>query len=159
MSRYRTDRVTKKVPQKVLCYILIIPRLKWLFRCSSLAQFMDYHACNRSQDEIIWMPINGLEFMDIEKKWPHFKEEPQNLKLSLVTDNVNSFGEMSSIYSMWPIFLINNKILLWMSIKREHIMLTMIVLGIFLFYSYLHIIISLWVKWKQYLSDVAHSIR
>lgn len=27
MSRYRTDRLTKKVSQKVLCYIPIIPRL------------------------------------------------------------------------------------------------------------------------------------
>ena len=27
VSRYRTDKVTKKVPQKVLCYIPIIPHL------------------------------------------------------------------------------------------------------------------------------------
>ena len=47
-SRYQDDQVTKKVHFKVLHYIPIIPRLKRLLRCSSLAQFMDYHACNRS---------------------------------------------------------------------------------------------------------------
>ena len=87
------------------------------------------------------MLVDGLAFMDIEKKWPHFKEEPQNLKLSLETNGVNPFGEMR--YVCVPIFLINNNLPPWISIKREKIMLTMIFLGFFLFYIYLHIIISL----------------
>ena len=52
-SRYRTDQVTKKVPHKVVCYIPIIPRLQQLFKCNNIAQFMDYHAKNRSQDDVI----------------------------------------------------------------------------------------------------------
>jgi hypothetical protein len=53
ISRYRTDQVTKRVPRKVLCHIPIIPRLQRLFRCESIAQFMDYHARNRSEDGIL----------------------------------------------------------------------------------------------------------
>ena len=53
VSRYWSDQITKKVPHKVLQYIPIIPRLERLFRCASLAQFMDYHARNRSQDDIM----------------------------------------------------------------------------------------------------------
>ena len=53
ISRYQSDRLTKKVPRKVLRHIPIIPRLQRLFRCNSLAQFMDYHARNRSQDDIM----------------------------------------------------------------------------------------------------------
>ena len=78
------------------------------------------------------MPIDGSTFREIEHKWADFKDEPCNVRLSLVVDSVNPFGELSSIYSMWPIFVINNNIPPWMSIKREHIMLAMIVLGIFL---------------------------
>ena len=129
MSRYRDDQVTKELPRKVLCYIPIILHLKQLFRCSSLAQFMDYHACNRSWDDIIWMSADNSTSMDIEEKWPHFKE-PQNLMLSLAIDDVNQYGEMRSVYSIWPIFVINNNLPPWMSIKREHIMLEMIFLCI-----------------------------
>jgi hypothetical protein len=32
---------------------------------------------------------------------------------------VNPFGELRSVYSVWPIFVINNNIPPWMSIKRE----------------------------------------
>jgi hypothetical protein len=33
--------------------------------------------------------------------------------------DVNSFGELHSVYLVWPIFVINNNISPWMSIKRE----------------------------------------
>ena len=53
ISRYQIDQVTKKVPCKVLRYIPIIQRLKQLFRCEIIAQFMDYHAWNRSEDVVL----------------------------------------------------------------------------------------------------------
>jgi hypothetical protein len=130
ISRYRTDQVKKGVPRKVLRHIPIIPRLQQLFRCESIAQFMDYHACNRSEDGVLRMPVDGSVFREIEEKWADFKDEPHNVRLSLAADGVNPFGELRSIYSVWPIFVINNNIPPWMSIKREHIMLTMIVPGI-----------------------------
>ena len=35
---------------------------------------MDYHAHNRSQDDILRIPTYGSSFRDMEEKWPHFKE-------------------------------------------------------------------------------------
>ena len=52
---------------------------------------MDYHARNRSQDDIIRMPAYGYAFKDMEGKWPHFKEEPRNIRISLAADGVNPF--------------------------------------------------------------------
>ena len=91
---------------------------------------MDYHARNISQDDIIRMRANGSAFRDMEEKWPHFKEEPHNLRISLAVDGVNPFAQMRSIYTMWPVFVINNNIPPWLSIKRENIMLSMIIPGI-----------------------------
>ena len=41
----------------------------------------------------------------MEEKWPHFKEEPRNIRISLATDGVNPFAQMKSIYMVWPIFV------------------------------------------------------
>jgi hypothetical protein len=76
------------------------------------------------------MHADGYAFREIEEKWTDFKDEPCNVRLSLAADDVNPFRALRFIYSVWPIFVINNNISPWMSIKREHIMLTMIVLGI-----------------------------
>ena len=73
------------------------------------------------------MPVDGSAFREIEEKWEDFKDEPRNVRLSLAAEGVNPFGELKSIYSVWPNFVINNNNPPWMSIKREHIMLTMIV--------------------------------
>ena len=91
---------------------------------------MDYHAHNKSEYGVLRMPADGSAFREIEEKREDFKDAPRNVRLSLAADGVNPFGEIRSIYSVWPIFVINNNIPLWMSIKREHIMLTMIILGI-----------------------------
>jgi hypothetical protein len=94
---------------------------------------MDYHARNKSGDGVLRMPTDGFAFREIEEKWADFKDEPHNVRLSLAANDVNPFRELRSIYSVWPIFVINNNIPPWMSIKRENIMLTMIVPGICLY--------------------------
>ena len=53
---------------------------------------MDYHAKNRSQDHVIRMSVDGTAFRDIEEKWPHIKEEPRNIRISLAADGVNPFA-------------------------------------------------------------------
>ena len=65
---------------------------------------MDYHARNRSQDDVIRIPVDGSAFTDMEEKWPHFKEEPHNIRIYLATDGVNPFAQMRSIYMVWSIF-------------------------------------------------------
>ena len=91
---------------------------------------MDFHAKNISRDDVLRMPIDGFSFRYIEEKWPIFKEKPCNVKLPLATNVVNPFGELRSTYSVWHVFVINNNLSPWMSVKREHTMLAMIVPGI-----------------------------
>ena len=71
---------------------------------------MDYHAHYRIQDDILWMPTDGYAFRDMKEKWPHFKEEPRNVRISLAAYAVNPYGKKRSIYLSLPIFVINNKI-------------------------------------------------
>ena len=69
ISRYRTNQVTKKVPCKVLRYITIIPHFQRLFRCQSIAHFMDYHTKNKSEYDVLRMPSDGSALKNIEEKW------------------------------------------------------------------------------------------
>jgi hypothetical protein len=69
---------------------------------------MDYHAQNRSEDGVLRMLADGSLYKNIEERWPNFKQEPRNVRISLAADGVNPFGELRSIYSVWPIFVINN---------------------------------------------------
>ena len=93
---------------------------------------MDDHAKNRSEYGVLGMPTDGSTLNNIEEKWPIFKDEPRNVRLSLAADGFNPFGELHSTYPVWPVFTINNNLPPWMTIKKEHTMLLMIISGIFL---------------------------
>ena len=56
------------------------------------------------------MPTDGSALNYIKEKWPIFKEEPRNVRLSLAVDGVNPFGELRSTYSVWHVFVINNNL-------------------------------------------------
>ena len=94
ISRYQTDQVTKKVPRKVLRYIPIIPHFQRLFMCQSIAQFMVYHVKNKSEDGVLRIPADGSALKNIEEKWPIFKDEPRNVRLSLEVDGFNPLSEI-----------------------------------------------------------------
>ena len=66
----------------------------------------------------------------IEEKWPRkFKDEPRSIRFGLAIDGVCPFSFLSSNYSVWLVRLIVYNIPPWMSIRKEHLMLTLIVPG------------------------------
>jgi hypothetical protein len=94
ISRYRTDKASNKVPQKVLCYISIIPCFHRLFRCQSISHFMDFHAKNKSQEDVLQMPIDGSALKYIKENWSIFKKEPHNVRICwqlMVSIHLESF--------------------------------------------------------------------
>ena len=74
IGRYWTDQVAKNMPLKVLHYIPIIPHFLGLFMWQSIAQLMDYHAKNISDDGVLRMPVDGFVLKNIKEKWPIFKD-------------------------------------------------------------------------------------
>ena len=66
----------------------------------------------------------------IEEKCPSkFKDEPRSIRFGLAIDGVCSFSFLNSNYSVWPVILIVYSIPPWMSVRKEHLMLTLIVPG------------------------------
>ena len=92
---------------------------------------MDYHAKNKSEYGVLWIPAYGSALKNIEEKWPIFKDEPRNVRLSLVSNGFNPFGKIHSTNSMWLVLFINNNLHPWIMIEREHTMFAMIILGFF----------------------------
>ena len=45
---------------------------------------MDYHENNIIEYGFLQMPTDGPSFKNIEEVWPHFKDEPCNIRISLV---------------------------------------------------------------------------
>ena len=90
---------------------------------------MDYHVRGRSTDGVMRMLADGVVWHNIEEKWPMFKDEPRNARISLALDGVNPYRTQTTQWFTCPVIAINNNIPPWLSTKKEHTMLTLIIPG------------------------------
>ena len=88
---YHTSASSKKVGRKVLRHIPLAPQFERLFGCKGMSELMDYHVRGRSTDGVMRMPTDAVVWRKIEEKWPMFKYEPRNARISLALDGVNSY--------------------------------------------------------------------
>ena len=70
-----------------------------------MSELMDYHVRGRSTDGVMMMPTDAVVWHKIEK-WPMFKDEPRNARISLALDGVNPYGNQSSKWFTCPVISI-----------------------------------------------------
>jgi len=91
---------------------------------------MDWHAKYRSKDGFMQIMENSKAMKHIEKKWLRkFKDEPPSIRFGLAIDGVCPFSFLSSNYNVCPVRLIVYNIPPWMSVRKDHLMVTLIVPG------------------------------
>ncbi|XP_010474311.1 PREDICTED: uncharacterized protein LOC104753810 [Camelina sativa] len=132
-SRWKTNMVTgevkKGVPQKVLRYFPIVPRLKIMFRSKEMAKYLRWHQTNKSNDGKLRHPVDSVTWDQMNAKYPSFVAEERNVWLGLSTDGFNPFNMKNNNYSCWPVLLVNYNLPPDLCMKKENIMLTLLVPG------------------------------
>ncbi|XP_048615829.1 uncharacterized protein LOC125588500 [Brassica napus] len=132
-SRWKTNIHTgekkKGVPQKVLRYFPIIPRLKRMFRSEEMAKDLRWHFSNKSTDGKLRHPVDSVTWDQMNAKYPAFAAEERNMRLGLSTDGFNPFNMKNSMYSCGPVLLVNYNLPPNLCMKKENIMLSLLIPG------------------------------
>ena len=94
-SWYKVRGMGKKVPQKILRYFPLTPRLQRLFMSRHTAtDMMWHHEKMIGADGILRHPADGTEWKEFDDIYPRFAEDPRNVRLGLASDGFNPFGNM-----------------------------------------------------------------
>ena len=117
-ARYKEGMQINRDPRKWLRHSPVIPRIQHMFRSKGTSKLLTWHATSRSHDWIMRVPADSPAWKHIETTWSEFREDPRHLRLGLATDGVNPFGVCSTIWSTWPIILINYNIPPWEATKK-----------------------------------------
>ena len=106
-SRWKIDDGKgKKIQHKILRYFPLKSRLQRLFLSSKTAADMRWHKDKRVDDEIFLRhPVDCKAWKDFDKKFSLFSQDSRNVRLVLVIDGFNPFGNKSNSHSMWPVIL------------------------------------------------------
>ena len=120
----------KMIPQKILRYFPLKDRLKRLYASRHTSLLMQWHERDRVREVgVLRHPADGTTWKNLDERYPGFAAEPRNVRLGLAADGFNPFGEMSLSYSMWPVVLTAYNLPPWLCMKKEYLMLTLLIPG------------------------------
>jgi len=120
----------KKIPQKVLRYFPIKPRLQRLFTSKDIAKEMRWHKDGREDDgNTLRHPADSIVWKEFDKEHDWFARDSRNVRLGLASDGFNPFGNMSTSYSMWPVVLVPYNLPPWRCMKAPNLILSLLIPG------------------------------
>ncbi|KAM6567351.1 hypothetical protein CsatA_026479 [Cannabis sativa] len=132
LSRHKVNKSKenrKLIPQKVMWYMPLIPRLKRLYRSAEHSENLIWHETKRVKDGKLRHPADSQAWKKVNYINPEFKSEPRHIRLGLSADGVNPHRSLSSRHSSWPVFLVMYNLPPWLVMKRKFNMLSLMISG------------------------------
>ncbi|KAI5313468.1 hypothetical protein L3X38_042644 [Prunus dulcis] len=96
---------TTKIPQKVMRYLPLKPRLQRLYMSTHTATDMRWHKKKRVDDEVIRHPADGEAWKEFDQTFP---------------------GVLNQHHSTWPILVFPYNLSPWKCMKKEYMMMTVL---------------------------------
>ncbi|CAL9011100.1 unnamed protein product [Prunus brigantina] len=116
-----------KIPQKVMRYPPLKPRLQRLYMSTHTATDMRWHKEKRVDDDVMRHPADGEAWKEFDRTFPEFAADSRNVRLGLATDGFNPYGVLNQHHSTWPIFVFPYNLPPWKCMKKEYMMMTVLI--------------------------------
>ncbi|CAL2237470.1 unnamed protein product [Prunus armeniaca] len=128
-SRFKmtSQNRTTKIPQKVMRYLPLKPRLQRLYMPTHTATDMRWHKEKQVDDDVMRHPADGEAWKEFDRTFPEFAADPRNVRLGLATDGFNPYGVLNQHHSTWPIFVFPYNLPPWKCMKKEYMMMTVLI--------------------------------
>lgn len=125
--RYKSE--SNRTPVKVLRHFPLIPRLRRMYRSTSLAKLNKWHTERKDCSGKVECVPDSKAWKHVDSLYPGFALEERNVRLGLALDGVNPFSNQSLSHSTWPVVLLNYNLPPWLVTKRFFLMLALLIPG------------------------------
>ncbi|XP_028116383.1 uncharacterized protein LOC114314134 [Camellia sinensis] len=119
----------QRIPQKIVRYFPLIPRLQRLFMSSKTTSLMRWHVEGRIDDGKMRHPADYPVWKNFDTLYPKFASKPHNVKLGLAADGFNLFKAMNVAHSSWPVIVMPYNLPPWLCMKQPHMMMILLIDG------------------------------
>jgi hypothetical protein len=116
-----------KVPEKVLWYLPVIPRLQRLYMTEESAKQMRWHKDGKRYSGNMVHPSDGDAWKYFDNQHPQKAEDARNVRVALATDGFNPYGMMAAPYTCWPVFVIPLNLPLGVMFEPKNVFLSLII--------------------------------
>ena len=128
-SKSETTFVDKRIPEKVLRYFPLTPRLQRLFMSSKTTSQLTWHHDRIVIPGVISHPADGKSWKAFDKEHSTFAAEPRNIRLGLMSDGFQPFSNAATPYSIWPVMVVPYNLPPELCMNQSNIMISMLIPG------------------------------
>jgi hypothetical protein len=124
------EKVMMKVSHKQLCYMPLMPRMKWLFLSKKTARRMRWHkegVCEN--DQVIVHPPDSEAWKALDDFDADFTRDARNVHIGLVVDGFMPYNMSAVSYCCWHVFAIPYNLPPSLCMKYEFMFLCLIIPG------------------------------
>ena len=130
VSRWKDADGKKSIPQKVLRHFPLKKRLQRMFISKESSEEVQWHKVKRQpvEDELSH-PADGKAWKEFDKEHKEFAADPRNIRLGLAKDGLNPFGNQTTSYSMWLVFVVPYNMPPWACMDQSNFMMSLLIPG------------------------------
>ncbi|KAI3447074.1 hypothetical protein Pfo_003739 [Paulownia fortunei] len=78
-------------------------------------------------DGVLRHLVDAELWKEFDKLHETFAVDPKNIHMVLTTDDFNLFGNISNIYSMWPVLLVSYNLPPWKITKSSYMIMSFLI--------------------------------
>jgi len=109
-------------------YFPLAPRLQQLYVTSNTTKEMRWHKDRPfREDGKMRQPADSIAWKNFDSQYPSFATDSHNVRLGLSSDGFYPFGNMSTIYNVWPVVLIPYNLPTWMCMKHPYFIMSTLI--------------------------------
>ncbi len=94
-----------------------------------MASLQTWHKEVKSEAGMMRYVQDSPAWSHVDETWPSFASDPRNVRMGLAMDGVNPHKLMRKPNSIWPVLLINYNIPPWLAMKKNYVILALIMPG------------------------------
>ena len=115
---------------KILRHFSLVPRLRCLFVSQEGPADMRWYRDKHVETyDVLRHPADAEGWKHFDCEFPNFSYDPRKVHLGLASYEFNSFGHMSSSFSMWPVVLIPYNFPPWKCMKESNLFMSLLIPG------------------------------
>jgi hypothetical protein len=100
------NKKQSKIPEKVLRYLPVLPRLQRMYMTEESAKQMTWHKKGKRYNDKMVHPSDGEAWKYFDEQHSSKASEARNVCVAFATDGFNPYGMMAAPYTSWPVFVI-----------------------------------------------------
>jgi hypothetical protein len=119
-----------KLAHKQLCYMSLMPRMKWLFLSKKIVGHMRCHKEGvHENDQVMVHPSDSEAWKALDDFGADFARDAWNVRIGLAMDGFTPYNMSAASYSCWSIFAISYNLPPSLCMKYEYIFMYLIISG------------------------------